>query len=157
MNNRKAHIVLFLTCGFLLSEHFLFACGSMGRDAGAKILTFVGMLLLLPMLPLILIELAILKFVGNLGSKTLSAYCYCLVAKVLAFMVAAFCAAKGLGREVVVAEAIYSTVHFGVSLYILMSVFKAYGQNQFITAILISTVIPWAYSASVYFLGRMDW
>ncbi|MEQ1917907.1 MAG: hypothetical protein ABL955_01800 [Elusimicrobiota bacterium] len=128
------------------------ACGSMApmsngdviTMAGA-VLTFASIVLFAPMIVLIPVELAILKRVGALGDKYWAAYFYCLGAKVAGVALVTGAAAIGTVREVVLAEALYSLTHFVFSYLILRSM----SPNPIETAALISTVIPWLYSAGI--------
>ena len=118
-----------------------------------EVLTLASMVLFAPMIVLIPVELAILKRVGALGDNYWTAYFFCLGAKVAGIVLVTGAAAIGTVREVVVAEALYSLTHFVFSYLILRSM----SPNPLETAALISTVIPWLYSAGIpftYFLMR---
>ena len=129
------------------------ACGSMApmsngdiiSIAGAAI-TFASIVLFAPMIVLIPVELAILKRVGALGGDDLWAtYFFLLGAKVAGVVLVTAATAMGTVKEVIVAEALYSLTHFVFSYLIL----KSKSPNPLETAALISTVIPWLYSAGI--------
>jgi hypothetical protein len=110
-------------------------------------LSLIATILFLPMLLLIPVELAILKHVGGLGDKTWTAYGCCLVAKIVAVAFVTGAATIGMVKGVIAAEALYSLAHF-VFAYLII---KDWSRNAIQTAALISTVIPWLYSAGIPF------
>mgnify|MGYP001620054661 CR=1 FL=1 len=151
MTEARMRRVILLATGVLLVAELSIACGSMGLGRNrAQAFTNIGITLLLPMILLVPIEWSILKTFGRLDQKTTSAYLACLGAKPISILVVYFSASmKSLIGGVIAAEATYSLTHFIVSLVILRSFFRQDGQGYVLTAILISTVIPWSYSIGV--------
>ncbi|MEK7744437.1 MAG: hypothetical protein AAB578_08630 [Elusimicrobiota bacterium] len=145
--------ILWLLMLILLPQDVLPCGGAMSGLNRADALATLGMIVFVPMLLLIPAEFAILNYIGKLGSKTLIAYALCMLAKCAALAGVGFAAALGSVPNIFVAEGLYSLIHFLISYGILSFLLRSHTDAGCITAVLISTFIPWAYSASLALLG----
>lgn len=143
----------FFTTTILLSSSSALACNSMANGM-AKLSAVVAIGILLPMAILIPVELAILRDVGDLESRALRAYVYCLPAKIVPMLLAVRYGYEHVSgnpmRSFIAGELIYSAIHFVIAAGILSAAFKFDSSKRIVlTAMLISTVIPWAYTVGI--------
>lgn len=131
----------------------VWACGSMGLD-DPRVRSTLAMAFLVPMIALIPVELWMLARLGKLGGRAVPAYFACLAAKLSGVLLVTWAASNELAEGVVVAELIYSLGHCLASLIILQHMFKLSGRNLWLTAVSISTVIPWLYSLGFWLIIR---
>lgn len=131
---------------------FAHACNSMANNRWGLITSF-SIPLLLPMVLLIPAELSILRNIGGLEFEYVQAYLYCLPAKIIPLVfLSVFYKVFGVMDgffAFVLGELAYSAIHFIISFMILNGKFRNETKNVVLTATLISTVIPWAYTAGI--------
>jgi Na+-translocating ferredoxin:NAD+ oxidoreductase RnfD subunit len=84
----------------------------------------------------------------------IAAYLACLPAKAAGVFFVWYAAQLKLIQGVIAAEAAYSTGHFLVSYLVLSLGFQLKGKALALTALLISTAIPWLYRLGLWQLAR---
>lgn len=129
------------------------ACGSMGLD-DPRIRNTLTAAVFLPMVALIPVEMGLLRWVGGLGHRMITAYLACLPAKVAGVFLVWYAAELSLIQGVVAAELAYSIGHCLISYLVLSQAFQLKGKALTLTSVLISTVIPWLYSLGLWQIAR---
>lgn len=129
------------------------ACGNIAARPGhlvdATNLIFIPMILLVPL------ELAIIKWITGFGWATVRVYIWLVLAKILAIIaVITLLDFFDFFRTLLFIELFYSLAHFTVSFFVLSKVFNLQGNRLFYSSLLVSTLIPWLYSLSLWLLSK---